>query len=68
MDRLGNGPARSKAKLRGAEAMIKMCCQSFLQEGGIDFIHGVSKRDRSIVRKELCIFLIVFNKHNHFGV
>ena len=48
--------------------MIKMCCQSFLQEGGVNLIHGVSKGDRSIVRKELGIFLIVFNKHNHLRV
>ena len=68
MNRLGNRPAQSKAKLRRTEAMIKVRSQSFLQEGGVNLIHGVSKGDRSIVRKKLCIFLVVFNKHHHFRV
>ena len=68
MNGLCNRAARSKAKLRGAEAVIEVGCQSFLKERSINFIHGVSKGDRAIVRKELCVFLVILNQHDHFGV
>ena len=68
MNRLGDGPARSKPKLGRAKAVIKVRCQSFLKEGGINLIHSVSKGDRSIIGEKFCVFLIVLDKHDYFGV
>ena len=68
MNRLGDRPARSKAKLRRTKAVIEMCRQSFLKEGSINLVHSVSEGDRSIVREKLCVLLIIFHKHDHFGV
>ena len=68
MNRLGNGSARSKAKLGRTKAVIKMYCQSFLKERCINLIHSISKGDRPIVGEELCVLLIVLHKHDYFGV
>ena len=68
MNRLGDRPARSKATLCRTKAVVERCRQSFLKEGSINLIHSVSGGDRSIVREELCVLLIIFYKHDYFGV